>query len=180
MAKNRYAKDYRLTEHFEAGGKIRTTYEYIGEDWRFREEPAVVEKEKKKALLRAAAGWLGFVTAMVPQSGAMHFLLIALPFAFCALPLAAFTDSAFAFRRMKEPLEHRHADRLNNRYPPVCLLWILFSGSAGIGQAVRMASGGEILAGDIVFSLCTVFLFLLGIRSFSAGKKIGAEKTSVT
>ena len=180
MAKNRYAKDYRLTEHFEAGGKIRTTYEYIGEDWRFREEAEVVEKEKNKTLFRAAAGWLGFVAAMVPQSGAMHFLLIALPFAFCALPLASYTDFALAFRKMKEPLEHRHADRLNNRYPPVCLLWVVFSGSAGIGQAVRMAAGGEILAGDIVFSLCTILLFLLGIRSFSAGKKIGAEKIHLT
>lgn len=172
MAKNRYAKDYRLTEHFEAGGKIRTTYEYIGEDWRFREEPAVVEKEKKKALLRAAAGWLGFVTAMVPQSGAMHFLLIALPFAFCALPLAAFTDSAFAFRRMKEPLEHRHADRMNSRFPLSAMMTALFSAFALIGEAVNVILGKTLAAGDYVLMAGGLAVFAAGALAFMEKKNV--------
>ncbi len=176
MAKNRYAKDYRLLETWDEKGKLKTTYEYIGNPYRFACAGETVRKEKKRAFVAAAAGWLCYVAAMLFQSTAMHSLYVALPFAFIAVPLFLFTDLVLAFRRMEEPLEHRHADRMNNRYPAITLFLSLFAFYALAGEAVNLLTGRTIYTGDWVFMAGALGLSLIGSTSFKNRTRVLVEE----
>ena len=180
MAKNRYARDYRLVENFDERGKVKITYEYTGTAWRFLRDAQVIRMEKRMMLLRACAGWLFFLLALIPASTAMHSLYIALPFAFTAVPLMLFTDTAFVFLKAKEPLEHRHADRFNNRYPAVCLAWIVFSMAAVIGEAVNVLFRIPALKGDLVFSVCALLMLGCAVWSFSVRTRVLTAETPAT
>ena len=172
MAKNRYAKDYRLVETWDEKGKVKTTYEYIGSPFRFSSSEEIVEREKKKAVLFVIVGWICYVAALLFQSQAMHSLYVALPFAFTGVPLFIYSDIVFSFRKMQEPLEHRHADRMNNRYPPVTLLLTLFSVYALAGETVNILTGHDIYMGDGFFIAGAFGLFFIGAFSFRTKKNV--------
>ena len=172
MAKNRYAKDYRLVETWDERGKVKTTYEYIGSPFRFSCTDETVEKEKKKVVVFMVTGWICYVAALLFRSQAMHALYVALPFAFTGIPLFIYTDIVFSFRKMQEPLEHRHADRMNNRYPPVTLLLTVFSLYALAGEAVNLAMKRDLFPGDMVFIAGAFGLFWIGMLAFRSKKNV--------
>ena len=93
MAINRYVKDYRLVETFNEKGRVRTEYEYIGEDYWFTAGAASVRKAKRGVTAGCVLAWLSFIAALWPVSTAMHTIYTAFPFAFSALPLGLLTKT---------------------------------------------------------------------------------------
>ena len=179
MARNPYRKDYRLVEEFSGKGRVKTSYEYIGEACVFREGESAAHAWARRGALLVSAGWILYIGAMFFESEAMRRLYVALPFAFCGVPLALITGHVFAMRSLKEPLEKRHMDRFNNRYPQAALFLTLFAVFALLGESAGLAGAffrpaggkpagtfagllnpGEILflAGNAGLCLCGVLL----------------------
>lgn len=167
MARNKYIRDYRLVEHVSERGRIRTDYEYIGAYYRFVQTPATVRREKRILLALCAVGWIAFVCALLPNSLAMRTIYVSLPFAFGALPMGILTDIGISAFAAKEPLEHRQADKLSNRYPPAALAVAVLAAAAIAGETINLLRGQALCVGDICFSLCAGVLLACGIIVFS-------------
>ena len=172
MAKNRYAKDYRIVETWDARGRVKVASEYIGKPYRFQEDAQCISKEKAKLLLLCVLGWAGFLGALILYSESMRRLYVALPFVFTAIPLTVLTDIVFSFRKMKEPLEHRHEDRMNNRYPFVSVMTAILGSFSLGGAVVNLLAGGHVSAGDYVFFLGDAAVILAGTAAFRDRKKV--------
>ncbi len=175
LARERYSRDYRITEKFDEKGRVHVDYEYIGEDYRFAGGEKQLRRERRTALVLCAAGWAAYIAALLPRTEAMHRLYIALPFIFLAVPLAMYADFYLAFVRMPEVLEHRHADRLNNRYPFIAFLLTVFSLIPAAAESILLFTG-SIQGGfeDIFFLLCAILLFCIGAYMFRNREKIAA------
>ena len=68
----------------------------------------------------------------------------------------------FLFRE-KEPFEHRHADRLENRAPACTFFLALLGVIALIGEAVNALRGAQLLPGDAVFAVCAAVVVACAI-----------------
>ncbi len=176
MARNRYVKDYRLVETVSESGRIKTSYEYIGREYVFAAAPAAVSRDKKIALALCPLLWVLFVGAMVPVSFAARTTYIILPFAFTAIALGVMTDILFSVCLAKPPLEHRIADRINNRFPPAALGAAFLPAAALIGQLLRIALGGEIRGGDWVFMACAALIAAGSSYLFGFRKKLAVRE----
>ena len=172
MARNRYAKDYRLVETIDERGRIKTDYEYIGAPYRFEGEEAAVARDKKLAIALCPLLWLLFLASMLPNSNAMRCMLVTLPFVFTALPLGFLTDIVLSVCFAREPLEHRHADKVNNSLPPSALAAAVLSAAAVLAQLVRALKGGEMNGGDWLFLLGAAALSAACFYAFSFRKKL--------
>ncbi len=175
MAKERYSRDYRLKETFDEKGHVRVDYEYIGDEYRFVSPEEQIRKEKRLALILCAAGWAAYLAALLLPSNAMHRLYIALPFVFLGVPLFMYVDFTMAFLRMKEPLEHRHADRLNNRYPFIAFLLTVFSLIPAAAEGIFILIGPDRSAGDFVFETGAAVLLFAGAHMFRRKERLAAE-----
>lgn len=170
MARNKYTGDYRLIEHFDEKGRVKVSYEYIGEPYRFIQPKEKVEREKKLCLAAMAAGWVLFVAALLPHSLAMKRLWIALPYAFCAVPLALLTEQSISIYRAQEPLERRISDQLENHYPARLAVLMLFSGVAAVLSAGNLLLGSGAETGDAVFLVCSSLLYAGAVTFFRRRK----------
>ena len=175
MARNKYVKDYRIVETVNERGRIKAGYEYIGDAWYYVSKAAAAAAGKR-ALALSVFAWLFFIGAMLPESGAMRTIYVSLPFAFTALPLGMLTDLALTTCFRKEPLEHRHADRLENRYPPVCLAAAVLPAIALVGELVRVLAGGSAGKGDLLFSLGAALTLVCAALAFSLRKSFAVRK----
>lgn len=176
MARNRYAKDYRLVETIDERGRIRTDYEYIGAPYRFEGGEAAVARDKKRAVALCPLLWLLFLASMLPNSNAMRSMYVALPFVFAALPLGFLTDIVLSVCLARGSLEHRHADKINNRLPPSALAAAVLSAAAVLAQLVRMLKGGEINRGDWLFLIGAAALAAACFYAFSFRKKLAVAE----
>ena len=177
MAKNKYSRDYRLIEDFRADGKIRTDYEYIGDKWVFKHDEAFVRGESRKALGLIIFAAAGFITALIPATGMMHRLWIALPFGFTALPLFLALETILAVRRMKVPMEHRFADKANMNYPARTLALLYMSAVSGAAEIIYLIMNGVGTAGDIVMTACTAVIIICAGLLFKRRKSFEAVTT---
>ena len=180
MAKNRFGRDYRLIDTFDEKGRVRTTTEYIGASYRFENEPRIVREAVRKLLPLCAAGWIFFVAAMALPSAAMHRLYTSLPVIFTAIPLFLLTDHALTLRKMDpaQPMEHRRADLVNNRFPPAALFVVIFPALALTGELVSFLTGTVLMKGDILFAAgCGVLLFI-GRFLFAQRGKLKAKEVT--
>ena len=152
MAIDRYSKDYRLNDSLDGRGRIRTEAEYIGKHFRFRGGLDAARRTGRKALGLCALAWLGFLTALYPESDTGHALYAVLPCAFTALPLWMLTAVAVSVLRVKEPFRRQEQERFTVRFPAAAIFAAALPGIALLGGAARMLFG-EIshLTGDIVF-----------------------------
>ena len=175
MARNRYARDYELTVTFNEKGRGKTTSRYIGNPWYFV-HPSQAAVLQKRMILILLAGWLGYIGAMLWESAAFHTLYICLPFAFTGVPLFMMTDLAVIFRGMREPMEHRHANRLNNRYPLLSVLLAVFPAFALAGEISVWVTGRAIWPGDLLFSVGALYLMLAGGYSFRQRNNVSAKE----
>ena len=178
MSRNRYVKDYRLVENVNERGRIKTTYEYIGEDYYFAADAGTVHAARKRLAVVCLIGWIAFIGALLPVSVAGHTLYVTLPFAAAAWPLGLLTGVGISLFHAREPLEHRHADRLENRAPACTFFVALLGGVALIGEAVNALRGAELLPGDGVFAVCAAVLVACAIfchRQWKRLKCINAE-----
>lgn len=158
MARNKYTADYRLIEHFDEKGRVKVSYEYIGDPYRFTEPEETVRREKKICLGAVIAGWIFFIAALIPYSEAMHRLWIALPYAASAVPLFMLTELILTVWRAQEPLERRIHDQLENLYPARLAILMMFSGISALLAAVNFILSPEKVYGDFIFCMCSCLL----------------------
>ena len=144
----------------------------------FAADSSTVAGKKRKLTGLCIIGWIGFFAALFWYSAGMHTLYVALPFVFTAVPLTFLTDITVSFVRMKEPLENRHADRMNNRFPLAALMTALFMGFALAGEAVNVILGKELAAGDYLLMAGGLMVFAAGVLSFMERKNVEIEKDS--
>ena len=176
MARNRYVKDYRLVETVSESGRIKTSYEYIGREYVFAGEARQVARDRKIALAMCPALWALFIGAMIPRSFASRTTYILLPFVFTAIALGIMSDILFSVCLAKPPLEHRYADRMNNRFPSAALGAAFLPGLALIAQLLRIALGGEFESGDWVFIACAALLTAGSGCLFGFRKKLAVRE----
>ncbi len=175
MAANKYSRDYRLLEHFDERGRVRTDYEYIGDPWIFCHSGPGIEAEKKKILGLSAAAAAAFLAALFPFSGMMRTLWIALPFIFTIIPIVMTIDLAIAMQRFPDLMEHRHADKLNNAYPARTLAILYLSAVSLIAEAVYLILYGVRNTGDVLFPALTACIVLCGYLLFRKRNSVRAE-----
>ena len=75
-----------------------------------------------------------------------------------------------------EPLEHRHADKLENRWPPVCLAAAALPAIALLGQLVRLLTGAAMKTGDLIFSLGAALTLVCALLCFRLRKCFAVRK----
>ncbi|MBR1822529.1 MAG: hypothetical protein IJ769_13040, partial [Clostridia bacterium] len=78
--------------------------------------------------------------------------------------------------RAKEPLEHRHADQLENRCPACSFFVMLLSAAALAGEAVNALRGRALLRGDAVFCLGAALAFVSGLAAHRGWKRLKCRK----
>lgn len=176
MAKGKYIKDYRLVESLNSRGGIRVETEYIGAPYVFVSGLEKGRKIRNLALLLCVAGWLSFIGAMLPNSAGMRTLYVALPFAFSALPLGLMSSLLLGSLGLKEPMEHRQADRFENRYPACALGMTVLPAASLVGEGIRWLAGGTMLPGDAVFAPCAALLCACGLGCFLQRGKLRTRK----
>ena len=176
MARNKYVKDYRLLETFDEKGRVHTDTEYIGDAYRFHAPSEAVKKAKLLSGAACILGWAFFLGGMMPASTGMHTPYVSLPYAFLAVPLFLLGELIITTFRVKDPMEHRFADKLNNRFPPVCLAMAVLSAAALIGEAANLLRGFTLMPGDTLFVVCAVGIFLCGCLAFSRRNDLSAVK----
>ena len=176
MSRNRYVGDYRIVESIDERGRVRSDYEYIGAPWVYAEKAPTVKTARNRVALGCLVAWLAWIAALVPVSGAMRALAIALPFAFAAIPLALTAGTAVSLFREKPPFEHRHADRLENRAPAGTFFTALLGVIALVGEAVIALHGTQMLPGDAVFAACAAVMVACAILCHRQWKRLRCKE----
>lgn len=156
-------KDYRLVEDVDERGRIRVGSEYIGPAYAFLRAPGEVSRALRLSLLGCALGWAAYLGALLPLSAAAKTFYVSYPFIFSALPLGLATALLGEIRFRRGPLEHRHADRLENRLPACCFFLSALPAAALIGNGISLLRGVSLMAGDLIFALCAALLVFCGV-----------------
>ncbi len=172
----KYIKDYRLVETIGEGGRIRTDYEYIGDAYGYVREDESVAASRRRALYLCGAGWLLFIGALLPDSAAMETIWISLPFLFAALSLGILTEALITAPKPGKPMEHRQADRLENRFGSSAAFVIGLAGIALPGEIVNFLLGRALGWEDGVFCLCAAGLAAIGVLLFRRRNEFETQK----
>lgn len=167
MTVNKYVGDYRLVEDVDERGRIKTTTEYIGDDYFYLADAADVRRARIAVCVAVAVAWAAWVAALVPASSCMRHMQVSLPFAFGAVPLFMLSGVAFQIARRREPLERRHVDRIANRYPASCAIFGLLVALAFVAAIVSDAVGGTFIPADAAFMACAATDVLMALLVYS-------------
>ena len=162
MVRKKYIRDYRLVETVDEQGRIRSDYEYIGEEYVYCLGVDAVRRERRLALGFTAAGWLAFVGGLIPNAAGMRVLWVALPYLFAALPLGILTDTLLTAAPDAEPLRRQQA--------------AILSGAALAGELIRSLFAGAFPLGDVLFSLCAAVLCAAPVCVFSRRTRFSCRK----
>ena len=176
MARGKYVKDYRIVESINSRGGIHLETEYIGEPYVFTKGRETAKKSRNASAALCLLGWLAFIGAMLPNSAGMRTLYVSLPFAFSALPLGLLSSLLLNALRLREPMEHRLADRFENRFPAQTLAMAALPGVSLIGEGILWLSGAVMLPGDAVFTPCAAVLCACGLGCFLQRGKLHTRK----
>ena len=177
MSRNRYVGDYRIVESIDGRGRVKSDYEYIGAPYAYAGDAQVVKAARTRVALCCLIGWAAWAAALFPVSAAMRSLYVALPFAFAAIPLALWAGTAVSLFRTREPFEHRHADRLENRAPACTFFVALLGVLALIGEAANALRETQMPAGDAVFTACGAAVVACAIAGHRQWKRLKCKKT---
>lgn len=175
MAKGKYNRDYRLIEEFRTDGRVHTDYEYIGDPWFFRLDEKTVRKEMNFSLLLVLLAAAAFIVPLIPYTGMMHRLWIALPYVVSAIPIFMTGDLVLSMRKWKTPMEHRHADKLNNSFPARTLAIAYLSAVSLIAEIVYLVRYGLSITGDKIMIVCTAVMLWSALMLFRQREKYTAE-----
>lgn len=152
MAIDRYSKDYRLIDHVDERGRIRTETEYIGGSFVFQRGLDAARGAGKRLAALCVISWLAFFAALFFPSVSSHSLYAVLPCAFLALPLWFMSGVVVTVMRVKEPFVRRDADRFTLRLPSAAVFGTVLSAAAVLGAALGLGLGiGTPLVGDSIF-----------------------------
>lgn len=175
MAVNRYVGDYRLVEEFDENGKVRTSYEYIGEQYFFVLPAEVVRGTKQRIYLLCVCSWAAWIGAFLPDAHLSRSLFAALPLAFCAFPLLLLSELCLTAMRAKEPLEHRMADKMGNRMPAYGLMLMILGFLALSGTVYQALAAQERNTGDLLFGVCVLLFCVFSVLLFRVRTRLRAE-----
>ena len=167
MTVNKYVGDYRLIEEFGEDGHVKTSTEYIGDYYYYLAGPDVRQKATYAVLAAVIAEWVFWIAALVPYSTVMQRMYVSLPFAFAAVPLFMLTGVIWHILRLKEPLEHRHADKIQNRYPATCAIGGLLEAIALIAAIITVLLAGGAQTGDFIFLGCCLGAVCMSLFIFA-------------
>lgn len=178
MARRKYLKDYRIVETLNDRGGIRTSSEYIGRAYRFRDLRAA---ESMKRLLPGLCifSWLGYIAALLPYSAASGIFYVSLPFLFSAIPLGMLTERGIALLRENKPIEHRSADRYNNWIGGASLMMALLPGISLAGELISFCIGKrDFVSGDAAFAAGALILLCCGLVIRRRAHRLQTEQES--
>ena len=88
-------------------------------------------------------------------------------------------DLLVTLQKIKAPMEHRHADKLNNSFPARTLAISYLSGVAFIAEIVYLVMNGLSITGDIVMLVCTAAVVWSGLMLFRMREKFKTEVRAV-
>ncbi len=172
MSRNKYVKDYRLEQTISQKGRIKTGYSYIGLPYFFISDGESVARRKKTASAALVLSWLSFVAALIPRSAATKTAYVIIPFLLSAFALLSLTDTAFTAFPAREPLEHRHADKLGTKLPAASIIGAALTAGSLIAMAVAFFTGSlDPMTGDAVFAGCALIALLSEVYIFASRKQ---------
>ena len=175
MARNKYIQDYRLVEHIDARGRIRTEHEYIGPYYCYV-HAASVKREKRLALGLCAGCAVLFIAALLPDSSLMRRWFVSLPFLFAAIPLVLLIDMFLILPAPDKLLERRQADKLSNRYPAAAAFLIGLSALALLGSLGCLIFAGGANGADVLVCVCAAAILACGVVLFRRRHYFETEK----
>ena len=167
VAVNKYVGDYLLIEDVDEKGRIKTSTEYIGKPYYYLLPEASRRTPTITICVAVALEWLLWVGAMVPFSTCMQHPYVILPFIFSVVPLYFLSETVLRIVRYPEPLEHRHADRITNRYPAACVINGILVTSSLVGGIVSLLMTGMPQTGDLIFLGCAAVMALMALLVFA-------------
>ena len=167
VAVNKYVGDYRLIEDVDEKGHIKTTTEYIGKPYYYLLPEASRRTPTITVCVAVALQWTLWIAAMVPFSTCMQHLYVSLPFIVSAIALYFLSETVLRIVRYPEPLEHRHADRIINRYPAACVINGILVASSLVGGIVSLLAAGAPQTGDFIFLGCAATSALMALLVFA-------------
>lgn len=141
MAGKRYITDYRLNEYFGEDGRVRRSYEYIGDDYCYVHTEQEVRRALNRGLLCCLLGWCGLLAAFLFPTALSRTVPVALPLVISAVPLFILTDVTGSARLYRQPMERRQAERISGVFPPAALFTGVFSGASVFMGLLRLMRG---------------------------------------
>ncbi len=177
MARHPYAKDYRIIEDVDEKGRLKTSVEYKGPDYRVKAGPGCI----RRLIAVTAAGWICFVAAMIPPSAAMHTLRVSLIFVFAAIPLFLTTQTVLFLKGLMKKdaqtgviVKRKEYELFTNRFPAQTFFVFLLSLFALAGEITVLIAGKGRMPGDAVFLAGTAGLCAAGLADFKLLRGIEA------
>lgn len=177
MAKKKYVRDYEISETIDKKGRVRSVPVYVGSYFCFCDAAAA---KKSRPLLLAAVllGWIAYVMALWPPSGAGKLMYVILPFVFAAVPLWYVSSAVVALLRAGDKLKRSEAEKVAGNLPSASVFGIILTAVALIAEGVTAIAAPEKLnAADIAFAagagiLCAAFVLSFSRRQAVATKLI--------
>ena len=152
MVSRKYIRDYRLESDLDGRGRWRTRAVYIGGNYGYVNPGLANRIAKRWMALYHVLCWTFFISALLPDSRALHTVYCAVPFVICGFPLMWQSFSVYVLIIAQEPFRRDQAEKISQRIPASALLAFIFSGLACAGFIVGVFySEGSLYFGDAVF-----------------------------
>ena len=171
MVSRKYLKDYRIEEHIDANGRVRSAAVYIGGDYTLI--PKVSVADRRLILLLSVLSGSFYCGALIPVTRAARLTYVIMPLVISALPIFLMISAAISLLSVKEAMSRPKAEKISNRLPPAALTAALLSGAAFLGFIITTAASWDSAgAGDYIFSACSLALFLAAAIVFIKSRKL--------
>ena len=170
MVSRKYLKDYRIDEHIDITGRVRSEAVYIGGDYTL--SPRVSAGDKRLFLLLSVLAGSFYFVAMVPVTRAARLAYVILPLALTALPISLMAWAAASLLGAKEVVSHEKAERISTRLPLSALVAAILSGASFLGLSITAASWDSALAGDYIFGACSLAISMATAAVFRRSKNL--------
>lgn len=177
MAKKKYVRDYEISETIDEKGRVRSVPVYVGSYFCFCDAGAA-KKSRPLLLASVLLGWIAYVMALWPPSGAGKLMYVILPFVFAAVPLWYVSSAVVALLRAGDKLKRSEAEKVAGNLPSASIFGIILTAVALIAEGVTAIAAPEKLnAADIAFAagagiLCAAFVLSFSRRQAVATKLI--------
>ena len=177
MAKKKYVRDYEFSDTLDAKGRVKSVPVYVGAYFRFN-DPAAAKKSRPLLLAAVLLGWIAYVMALWPPSGAGKLMYVILPFVFAAVPLWYLSAATWTLFRAGDKLKRSEAEKVAGNLPSASVFGIILTAVALIAEGVTAIAASEKLnAADIAFAagagiLCAAFVLSFSRRQAVATKLI--------
>lgn len=177
MSSRKYHKDYKLIEHVDDSGRVKTETVYCGDKFYYSSGADKAGKALRQMLACSAFSTISYILSLVPYSSASHTMLVLIPYLFSALPLWMLLSSLIVLLRKKDALEQREADYANNRITACCLWLMILPGFSLVAELASILMKQIVfLHGDFIFAICSLLLIVCAGICFSRRKDVAAEK----